>query len=92
MCFLMLARALHLSEWNPRIVTLSYIERLKTDANGCALSQDCINEDTEQRPSMKQIVDRLLAAEGLPADKPVEDEKPQPARVPAVMCDSATSL
>jgi len=55
-------------------------------------SQDCINEDTEQRPSMKQIVDRLLAAEGIPGDAPVEEEKIQQAYIPAAMFDSANSL
>ena len=40
---------------------------------------------------MKQIVDRLLAAEGLPADAPLE-EKAQQAHIPAAMFDSANSL
>ena len=40
---------------------------------------------------MKQIVDRLLAAEGFPADTP-DGEKTQQVHVPAAMFDSATSL
>ncbi len=41
---------------------------------------------------MKQIVDRLLAAEGIPGDAPVEEEKIQQAYIPAAMFDSANSL
>jgi len=72
------------------VLTLSTALRLTQHL--CALlTQDCINEDTEQRPSMKQIVERLQAAEGLSAAASVED-KIQQVHIPAAMFDSANSL
>ena len=73
-------------------MTLNTSSGFEADARcECSPTQDCINEDTEQRPSMRQIVERLLAAEGLPADAAVE-EKVQQAHIPAAMFDSANSL
>ena len=63
-----------------------------TPSYSCAWLQGCINEDADQRPTMKGIVDRLLSAEGLPADETLVEDKSGPPLVQAAMFDSAKSL